>query len=248
MGTKLEQLQDIFSKGLKLVDELIEEQKSISKPIIEFKKKVVLIDDGHAKNTLGKRTPKFADGSFMIENDFNRPTAYYLKELCDNFGYLGVIVHPFDKENIDPDVALSQRMKMVDDLYYKYEKEGNEVILISIHADAATSDGSWHPATGTTSFYWRNKEKTSWSKEGFKLASFVHKEMLKLGMKDRALSFENSTAVGKNLGILRTKPVSCLVECEFMTNQLSALKLRSDEFRRACSNAMFVGIKTYWND
>lgn len=248
MDTKLEQLQAIFEKGLKLVDELIKEQKHITKPIIEFKNKVVLIDDGHAKNTLGKRTPKFADGSFMIENDFNRPVAYYLKELCDNFGYLGVIVHPFDKENINPAIALNDRRKMVDDLYDKYTALGYEVILHSIHADAATSDGSWHPATGTSSFYWRNNEKTKWSKEGFKLASSIHKEMLKLGMKDRAWSFERSNAIGKNLGILRTKPVSALTECEFMTNQLSALKLLDDGFRRGCANAIFTGIKNYWND
>lgn len=248
MDTKLKEIQGHLNNAQALLKELLKQNNVIPAPIILFKNKVVLIDDGHAKNTLGKRTPFFRDGSFMIENDFNRPVAYYLKELCDSFGYLGIIVHPFDNENIDASIALNERRKMVDELYDKYSKLGYEVILHSIHADAATSDGSWSSATGTSSFYWRNNSKTRYSTEGKKLASSIHKEMLKLGMKDRAWSFERSTAIGKNLGILRTKPVAALTECEFMTNQLSALKLLDDGFRRSCANAIFTGIKNYWND
>ena len=247
MAIKMEEVYKILKRAFEAALREVKKATELPKKPV-FKNKVVLIDAGHALNTAGKRTPKFEDGSFMREYEFNKPTAYYLKELCDSFGYLGVIVHPFDEENPNANAALRERMQLVNDLYNGYKSLGYEVVLISIHADAATSDGSWHSATGTTSFYWRNKGKTSWSKEGKKLASSLHKEMLKLGMKDRAWSFERDTAVGKNLGILRTHPVACLVECEFMTNKESAKRLLEDSFRRDCANAMFTGIKNYWND
>lgn len=35
-------------------------------------KYLVILDDGHGNDTKGKRTPFFEDGTFMIENDFNK--------------------------------------------------------------------------------------------------------------------------------------------------------------------------------
>ena len=35
----------------------------------------ISIDDGHGAETPGKRTPKFADGSAMKENEFNKIVA-----------------------------------------------------------------------------------------------------------------------------------------------------------------------------
>ena len=49
--------------------------------------KKISIDDGHGDETAGKRTPKFADGTIMKENEFNKIVAGYLEVALKRCGF-----------------------------------------------------------------------------------------------------------------------------------------------------------------
>ncbi len=47
----------------------------------------IALDDGHGMETAGKRTPKFNDGTFMRENEFNRAVVNYLNVELKRCGF-----------------------------------------------------------------------------------------------------------------------------------------------------------------
>ena len=84
---------------------------------------LIAIDAGHGMDTLGKRTPPFADGTIMKENEFNEATAQYLSEALKRNGFAVVLVAP-EKE----DTPLKTRVQRAND--------AKADAYISIHANA----------------------------------------------------------------------------------------------------------------
>ena len=109
---------------------------------------VVLIDNGHGKDTAGKRSP---DGR-LREYAYTREIAARLEQALKARGMDAVRITP--EEN---DVSLGERCRRAN----KYGSEG--VLLVSIHCNAAGSDGKWHDAHGWSVYVSKNaslKSKT----------------------------------------------------------------------------------------
>ena len=70
----------------------------------------VAVDDGHGMKTAGKRTPLFADGSYMPENAYNRAVASYLMDALKRCGFRVLAVAPGDE-----DTSLQTRVKRAND-------------------------------------------------------------------------------------------------------------------------------------
>lgn len=98
---------------------------------------IILLDNGHGNNTAGKRSP---DGLFR-EYKYTRLIANRIALELQDKGYDARILVPEEF-----DVALSVRCKRANQVCSKYGKQN--VILVSIHVDAAGADGQWHNATG----------------------------------------------------------------------------------------------------
>ena len=97
----------------------------------------ILIDNGHGLNTRGKRSP---DEKF-IEAIYTRQLARRIVADLQDRGYDAVLLTPEDD-----DIPLSERVKRVN-AYCKALGNRN-VILVSIHVNAAGNGSKWFNATG----------------------------------------------------------------------------------------------------
>lgn len=183
---------------------------------------LIAIDDGHGKETAGKRTPPFPDGTIMKENEFNKIVAGYLEMELKRCGFSILQVAPEDT-----DVPLKTRVQRANaadvDLY------------VSIHANAYGS--GWNQANGIeTLVYSLNDAKT------VDIASKVQKHLVAdSGLRDRGVKEDPSLYV-----LNSTKMPAILCECGFMTNMKEAELLRSDAYRRKCAASICKGICEYY--
>ena len=101
----------------------------------------VLIDNGHGLNTPGKRSP---DGTFR-EAIYNREIARRIVLNLVDRGYDAELLVPEDD-----DIALAERVRRVNAACFLFGKQN--VILVSIHVNAAGDSSKWLNATGWSVF------------------------------------------------------------------------------------------------
>ena len=105
----------------------------------------ILIDNGHGIQTKGKRSP---DGKFL-EYAYTREIARQVVSELKNKGYDSELLVPEDD-----DIPLSERVRRVNEICLTYEPScpaptGHpDVILISLHVNAAGDGTKWMNATG----------------------------------------------------------------------------------------------------
>lgn len=187
----------------------------------------VLIDNGHGSNTPGKRSP---DGRLM-EYAYAREIAGRLEmELRKN----GIDAERIVKEEID--VPLSERCRRANG--YK----ASEVVLISIHCNAAGNGSGWMQARG-----WEAWTSTGETKAD-KLASCLYKaagECL-AGMKIRKDMTDGDPDKESGFYILKhTKCPAVLTENLFQDNKEDVDFLLSEEGKRAVVDLHVKGIRKY---
>lgn len=96
---------------------------------------IIILDPGHGASTPGKRSP---DKS-LLEYKYNRDIAFEVKKELEDLGYK---VYLTVQDDNDP--SLSKRCATVNSYCAKYGKKN--VMLVSIHVNAAGGDGKWHNA------------------------------------------------------------------------------------------------------
>ena len=97
----------------------------------------ILIDNGHGHNTPGKRSP---DGKFR-EYAYNREIANRIVADLIDRGYDAELLVP--EHN---DISLEERVRRVNALCSAHGK--SNVILVSVHVNAAGNGSKWTNATG----------------------------------------------------------------------------------------------------
>lgn len=175
------------------------------------------IDNGHGKNTPGKRTP---DES-MREWEFNYQTAKYLNEELQFNNFKTLMV-----SDTSEDTPLRTRTDRANNAKVD--------IFVSIHANAYL--GTWGDANGIETFAYKA------STTGDKLAKLVQEELIKAtNLRDRGVKYNNLFITRE------TNMPSILCECGFMDNKREAILLKSDSYRRACAKAICKGICRFYN-
>ena len=101
----------------------------------------ILLDNGHGIETPGKRSP---DGKFL-EYQYNRLVASYVIAELQDCGYDAQFLVPEIS-----DIPLAERCRRVNAVCD--EVVTANVILVSIHVNAAGSDGKWHSASGWSAY------------------------------------------------------------------------------------------------
>ena len=177
---------------------------------------LIALDDGHGMETAGKRTPKFNDGTFMHENEFNRVVVKYMDEILRRCGFKTLLVAP-----TDADTPLVTRVNLANK---------NKVdAYVSIHANAFK--GVWGTANGVETFVGNDAK----SKE---LGNAVHKYLLQ-GTKQTNRGVKN----GSHLYVIRnTDAPAILAECAFMDHYEEAKLLLTNSFRKECAIEISKGI------
>ena len=191
----------------------------------------ILIDNGHGENTKGKRSP---DGLFR--------EYLYAREIADNVvtqlnsrGYDAVrIVKEFS------DVVLSERTRRVNEICARYG--ASNVILVSIHCNAAGNGSEWMNATGFGVYTSKGKTKADI------LADCIYEsaEENLSGQRIRKDFSDGDPDWEENFYILqKTKCPAVLVENFFMDNKKDVAFLTSTAGKAAIVKTHVDGIIKY---
>lgn len=118
---------------------------------------VILIDNGHGNNTPGKRSPYSLKGALpeieFYEYKWNREIANEVKNRLVNLGYDARLIVPEIT-----DISLPERANRVNRICTQVGT--SNVILISIHANAAGIGTSWMSARGWCAFTTKGTTKS----------------------------------------------------------------------------------------
>ena len=201
----------------------------------------VLLDNGHAKSTPGKRSPKFEDGRQFFEYEFSRDIVKRIAAELEKLNIPYKIVTP----EVDTDIALSTRANRVNRYCSKFGKDN--CLLISVHANAAGDGKKWMNGRGWS--VWTTKGKT----KSDKYADIFYKEAEKLlplyGMTLRKDLTDGDYDYESNFTILyKSWCPAILTENLFQDNKIDCEFLMSDKGRDIITQIHVNAIKQIVND
>ena len=199
---------------------------------------VVLIDNGHASTTPGKRSP---DGQ-LREYEFNRDIASRISKELIRLGIRNYIIVP----EIDVDVTLSKRAERANNYCNIYGK--SNCLLISIHVNASGIGTEWMGARGWS--VWTTKGKTRSDEYADIFWEEMNKILPGLGITMRKDTSDGDKDYEENFTVLyKTKCPALLTENLFMDNQKDKRFLMTEEGREAIArghiNAILEIAKTF---
>lgn len=192
----------------------------------------VLIDNGHGENTKGKRSP---DGK-LREYAWTREIA---DMLVLELGKMGIDAERVVKQTID--VPLSERCRRVNEICGRLGT--SNVILISIHCNAAGSGIDWMQARGWSAYTSKGSTKAD------VLASCLYAsaaECFPAGIKIRSDWSDKDPDWEENFYILqKTKCPAVLTENFFQDNKEDVEFLLSADGKARIVKAHAIGIANY---
>ena len=191
----------------------------------------ILIDNGHGIQTKGKRSP---DGKFL-EYAYTREIARQVVTELKNKGYDAELLVPEDD-----DIPLPERVRRTN-VHCQSLGKAN-VILISIHVNAAGSGSKWLNATGWSCYTCKGQTQSD------KLAACLYESAIKNfpGKRIRTDYSDNDPDWEENFYILRKSHcVAVLSENFFMDNKSDLEYLLSRAGKQAIVDTHVAGIIEY---
>ena len=190
---------------------------------------VILTDPGHGENTAGKRSP---DGR-LLEWKYSREIAAEVVKRLKSMDYNAQQL--VTEEN---DISLGTRCKRVNDICKHFG--ASNVLVVSVHCNAAGADGKWHDARG-----WQACVSLNASAKSKQLASYLFDAAQEQGLKMRSPK-PGQKWWAQNLAICRdTNCPAVLTENLFQDNLSDVEFLLSDKGREAIVNLHVNGIINY---
>ena len=197
-----------------------------------MKNLVVILDAGHGKDTPGKCAP---DKS-LYEWSWNREIVAMLCERLYGLHVQTVILVPEDN-----DVPLKERVRRVNTIVHDAKIEGKEVLLISVHINAA-GHGTWNNASGWSCWVSNNASEKS---KQFAQIAYEQAKLLDL-CGNRVVPKENYWT--SNFYILKNTPCpAVLTENMFQDNKEDVAFLKSEEGKEKIVDLHVNAIKKYMN-
>lgn len=194
---------------------------------------IILIDNGHGtrQHTKGKRSP---DGS-LIEGEYCRSIALRVANALEE---KGLTVFRLVKE--DEDIALSVRAQRVNSYCGRYG--ARNVLLVSIHCNAAGNGSQWMEASGWE--VWTTEGKTK--SDALATCLFEAAQETLQGFKMRADKSDGDPDKEKNFTLLyMAKCPAVLTENLFQDNRGDVAFLLSETGRKAIVKLHVDGIINY---
>ena len=193
----------------------------------------ILIDNGHGVNTPGKRSP---DGRFR-EYAWAREIALAIVADCKDLGYDAELLVPEEY-----DVCLSARCYRANCWCERLGKRN--VLLVSIHVNAAGKGDRWYNATGWSAYTCKGQTRSD------KLADCLYKQAglwlpghrLRMDYSDGDPDIESDFAILK-----KTACPAVLTENGFQDCEESLLFLESNEGKEAIIGLHVDGILDFIN-
>ena len=191
----------------------------------------ILIDNGHGIDTPGKRSP---DG-VLREYAWNRLIASRIVSALTDLGHDASLLVPEQD-----DIPLPERCRRVNTWCQRLGK--NNVILISIHANAAGRGDRWYDATGWCAYTTRGDTRADALATCLYEAAKFHLP----GQRLRTDYTDGDPDLEADFYLLRrTLPPAVLVENFFMDSRRDCAFLLSPEGQQAIVNTHVAGICAY---
>lgn len=192
----------------------------------------ILLDPGHGSNTPGKRSP---DGA-LLEYAYTREIA--------NLVYHGLHREGIDAEILvreEVDVPLAERIRRVNEACKEYGQ--SNVLLVSIHCNAAGDGSQWMKAVGWECYTSPGKTKAD------KLASCLYEEaglyMPEVSKLRTDTTDSDPDKEARFYMLVHSKCPAVLTENLFMDNKNECKYLLSLKGKAVIANIHINGIKKY---
>ena len=190
---------------------------------------IILTDPGHGIDTAGKRSP---DGR-LREYKYAREIAAEVVKRLKAQGYNAQQL--VTEEN---DISLGTRCKRVNDICKHFG--ASNVLVVSIHCNAAGADGKWHDARG-----WQACVSLNASTKSKQLACYLYDMAQVQGLKMRSPK-PGQKWWAQNLAICRdTNCPAVLTENLFQDNKEDVAYLLTEEGKEAIVDLHLQAIKKY---
>lgn len=197
-----------------------------------MKQYICILDAGHGCNMLGKCSPD----KRLLEYEWARDM---VKRIASKLQAKGVQVHILVPEITD--VKLGVRTHRVNALCKQHGAKN--CLLVSVHNNAAGSDGKWHDATG-----WSGFVAPKCSANSKRLAQLLYAEAAKAGLKGNRCVPASKYWVG-NFAIVRdTNCPAVLTENLFMDNRQECDYLLSEQGKETLAQLHVNAIVNYINE
>lgn len=202
----------------------------------------IVIDNGHGNDTKGKMSPfsanKIEPPIPFYEWEWNRDIAKRIASKLLSLGYNVKLL--VTEEN---DVSLSERVKRVNKICDEYGS--NNVILISIHANAAGNGSRWMTANGWSAYTSKGKTKSDI------ISEYLYKEA-EINFSDKKIRTDKSDGDKdweENFYICqKSKCPAVLTENFFYDNVDDLLFILSEEGKELIVKTHVDGIINYIKD
>lgn len=191
----------------------------------------VLIDPGHGVETKGKRSP---DGR-LFEWKWNREMADMIKNRLLDLGISATVLVTEEK-----DVSLGNRVLRANTIAKNMKGLGYDCIYVSIHVNAANSDGQWHEARGLTNWIY-----TQASSKAKALGKIYSTNSHILGMDGNRWIPAIGYFTANYYVLKNTNMPAILVEHFFQDNKQDVDYLLSEQGKKECLNLHEVSILEY---
>ena len=190
----------------------------------------ILIDNGHGHNTPGKRSP---DGKFL-EATYNREIARRVVSILKSRGYDSELLVPEDD-----DIPLSERVRRTNAHCQALGK--SNVILISLHLNAAGDGTKWMNATGWSCYTCKGQTESD------RLADSLYKAAIKNfpGKRIRTDYSDNDPDWEENFYILRHSLCPAVLTENFFMDSPDLEFLKSEACKLALVNIHVEAILQY---
>ena len=202
----------------------------------------ILIDNGHGIQTKGKRSP---DGK-LLEYAYTRDLARQIVKTLKSRGYDSELLVPEDD-----DIPLSERVRRINEICLTYEPScptptGHpDVILISLHLNAAGDGTKWMNATGWSCYTCKGQTESD------RLADCLYKaaeQILENQVIRTDYARDGDPDWEENFYILRhTQCPAVLTENFFMDSRSDLEYLQSRAGKQAVVDTHVEGIIDYLN-
>ena len=197
----------------------------------------IIFGTAHQKSIQGKGSP---DGKFK-EYKYSREVVKAASAILKDMGYQVFIDIEDDDLRVPQSRELSLRCKIVNELVKQYK----DCIYVSIHVNAAASDGKWHEGTGWEVYTSVGKTKAD------ELATCLY-NAAKFNLKEKKLRVDFSDGdADKEAHLYVLKNTNCpavLTENFFQDNKKDVDYLLSDEGFHSIVRLHVEGILQYIKD
>lgn len=196
-----------------------------------MKNLVVIIDNGHGKNTPGKCAP---DKS-LFEWQWTREIAAMLCMRLYGINSIQTVILVPEEH----DVSLKERVRRVNTIVHDAKIAGKQVLLISIHINAA-GHGTWKTASGWSVWVANNA-----SEKSKQFAQIVYNEALSLGLKGNRVVPKEQYWTSNFYILKNTLCPAVLTENMFMDNQEDVQFLNSEKGKQTIVQLHYNAILKY---